>query len=81
MVALTIKNIPDKLYKLLKKQATLHRRSLNNEIIIYLERILLGEEEKHPTTLMKQARKLREKTKGLYLTQHILQSAKEDGRP
>lgn len=80
MTALTIKNIPDKLYGLLKKQATLHRRSLDNEVIVYLEQIL-QEDEQNPENLIKQAQRLRQKTKGFKLTQRIIQSAKEHGRP
>ncbi len=37
MVAFTIKNIPDTLHKFFKKRARLNRRSLNKEILAYLE--------------------------------------------
>lgn len=40
MTSLTIKNIPDELYKRLKQSAAANRRSINNEVIYYLERIL-----------------------------------------
>lgn len=40
MPALTIKNIPDDLYQALKMKAELHRRSINSEILIYLEQAL-----------------------------------------
>jgi plasmid stability protein len=38
MPALTIKGLPDRLYRSLKRQAQVHRRSLNGEIIVCLER-------------------------------------------
>lgn len=38
---LTLKNIPDQLYERLRRTATLHRRSLNSEAIVCLERVLL----------------------------------------
>ena len=38
---LTLKNIPDELYERLRRTATLHRRSLNSEVIVCLESVLL----------------------------------------
>jgi len=38
---LTLKNIPDELYERLKATAALHRRSLNSEAIVCLERVLM----------------------------------------
>ena len=37
---LTLKNIPDEVYALLRAQATSNRRSLNNEAIVCLETVL-----------------------------------------
>ncbi|HEX9167235.1 MAG TPA: hypothetical protein VF862_15075 [Gemmatimonadales bacterium] len=38
MPTLTIKGLPDPVYRRLKAQAAAHRRSLNGEIIVCLER-------------------------------------------
>lgn len=38
---LTLKNIPDEVYNRLKISAEMHRRSLNSEVIVCLETILL----------------------------------------
>lgn len=38
---LTLKNIPDKVYEQLKVSAETHRRSLNSEAIVCLEKVLL----------------------------------------
>ncbi|NOT12462.1 MAG: Arc family DNA-binding protein [Methylococcaceae bacterium] len=40
MPALTIKNIPELLYQQLKNAAELHRRSINSEVIVCLEKTL-----------------------------------------
>jgi antitoxin FitA len=40
MPALTIKNIPEDLYEQLKLKAELHRRSINSEVLVYLEQVL-----------------------------------------
>lgn len=37
---LTLKNIPEDIYARLKASAALHRRSINNEAIVCLEKIL-----------------------------------------
>ena len=39
-VSLTLKNVPSRLHRLLKAQAREHKRSLNQEAILCLERIL-----------------------------------------
>ncbi|HCU53654.1 MAG TPA: plasmid stability protein [Gammaproteobacteria bacterium] len=38
---LTLKNIPDDIYASLKDSAATHHRSLNSEIIVCLERVLM----------------------------------------
>lgn len=40
MAAITVKNIPTKLYTKLKKSAKEHHRSINSEIIYFLENSL-----------------------------------------
>jgi antitoxin FitA len=37
---LTLKNVPDELYELLKRSAEAHRRSMNSEAIVCLESAL-----------------------------------------
>ena len=43
MPTLTVKNIPDELYDRLRQSAAEHRRSINSEILVCLERALLSE--------------------------------------
>ena len=80
MPALTIKNIPDELYDRLKEAARAHRRSLNSEILYCVERTLVPYKTDVSTHLAI-ARKLREKTAAYNLTDELLDSAKNDGRP
>lgn len=79
MATLTIKNIPDALYQELKHQAALHRRSLNSEVIVNLEQAVHSYNP-DAQTILKQARKLREKTSKYKLTSKKLKAAKEQGR-
>jgi plasmid stability protein len=79
MPALTIKNIPDDLYVLLKASAQVHRRSLNSEILYCVERALVPykiDVSEHILT----ARKIREKTADYPLTEELLSAVKNDGR-
>jgi plasmid stability protein len=80
MPALTLKNIPDDLYKRLKEAAQAHRRSLNSEILYCVERTL------NPYRIdvsehLSAARKIREKTAKYPLTDDLLNAAKNNGRP
>ena len=38
MATITVKNIPNDLYKKLKETASSHRRSINNEVIYYIDK-------------------------------------------
>ena len=80
MPALTIKNIPDELYDRLKEAARTHRRSLNSEILYCVERTLVPYKTDVSSHLAI-ARKLREKTAAYMLTDELLDSSKNDGRP
>ncbi|MCW7551668.1 Arc family DNA-binding protein [Endozoicomonas gorgoniicola] len=59
MPALTIKNIPDSLYKKLKEAASAHHRSINSELIHCLEQMLLPKRVS-PAEHLKKARELRQ---------------------
>lgn len=80
MVVVTIKNIPDGIYRQLKRQAAQHHRSLHQEIIACLERSMrrvpFG-----PATVLAQARELRRRHSGPALTDNRLLQLKTAGRP
>lgn len=79
MTTLTIKNVPENLYKILKHQAELHRRSLNSEIIFSLEQAVKGGHA-DVEAILKEAQRFRAKTAKIRLTQKQLDAAKNRGR-
>ncbi len=80
MPAITLKNIPDKLYLQLKEAAQSHHRSLNSEILYCVERTL-GTHKIDVSEYLSIARILREKTDANPITNDELTAAKNEGRP
>ncbi|MDF0642671.1 MAG: hypothetical protein P0111_01465 [Nitrospira sp.] len=80
MATLTIKNIPEPLVKRLKQQAAAHRRSLNFQVISYLEQ-MTHSVPVDADALLARARALRRMPKGMKLTDRVLDELKEAGRP
>jgi antitoxin FitA len=68
MTSITIKNLPPAIYERIKEQAKVNRRSLNNEIIIMLERGTGIRSQADLAELLENARKLRELTANYGLT-------------
>lgn len=79
MATLTIKNIPEPLVKQLKKQAAAHRRSLNFEVISYLEQ-MTHSVPVDADALLARARAVRRTPKGIRLTDRMLEELKGAGR-
>jgi plasmid stability protein len=79
MATLTIKNIPEPLVKRLKKQAAANRRSLNFEVISYLEQ-MTHSVPVDAESLLARARALRLTPKGVRLTDRVLHELKVAGR-
>jgi plasmid stability protein len=79
MATLTVKNIPDDLYEQLKQSAGAHRRSINSEVIVCLERSLQNP-QRNTDQLFASIRKLRKKTAPHRLTDKVLAQAKGEGR-
>jgi len=80
MKNITVKNIPDALYKKLRDQAESHRRSVNKEVIHCLSQVLEAQEF-DPETHLKKARRVQRFTDDHLLTDEELASAKTHGRP
>jgi plasmid stability protein len=80
MPALTIKGIPDPLYRRLKKRAAAHRRSLNSEIIVCLEHVVAAEAV-DPRAALARADEVRQRLRVPRLTDARLRAAKAAGRP
>lgn len=77
---LTLKNIPDELYGRLKQAAEVHHRSLNSEVIVCLESILLPQKIPADARLAR-ARQLRQALpSGAFRADDIAQ-LRAEGRP
>ncbi|MFO8029348.1 MAG: Arc family DNA-binding protein [Cyclonatronaceae bacterium] len=79
MPSITVKNIPEPIYQQLKKRAQAQHRSINSEIIACLEQSTLSHRPS-PEEFLRQARKMRQQTKGSLSAQEI-QKAIDQGRP
>jgi plasmid stability protein len=79
MATLTIKNISETLMKRLKKQAAAHRRSLNFEVISYLEQMTRSIPV-DADALLARVRAVRRTPKGVRLTDRLLHELKVAGR-
>ncbi len=79
MATITIKNMPEALYRQLKLKASEHRRSLNKEVIICLEQST-GSVPLDAEMFLARAREIRTRVKGLSLTERRLKQYKSAGR-
>lgn len=79
MPTLTIKGMPDTLYRRLKARAAAHRRSLNSEILFALEGALADSVADAEATLARVDR-VRESLRVPKLTEARLRAAKASGR-
>ncbi len=79
MPSITVKNIPEPIYKKLKQQAEAQHRSMNSEIIACLEQSV-EPKRVSPDEILRQARMMRRKVKGSLPAEEI-QDAIAQGRP
>jgi len=79
MPAITIKNIPDDLYKELKHVAEQHHRSINSEIIVCLKRTLLPQKIP-PKDRLNDIRALRSQVLPNDITPEMITRAINEGR-
>ena len=80
MATTTLKNVPDELYERLKASAARHRRSINREAIVCLERAL-EEGRVDAESYLESVRRQRERTPRLFVTERDLRAARDEGRP
>jgi plasmid stability protein len=80
MPALTIKNIPDSLYQQLKTAAELHRRSINSEVIVCLEKTLAATKIT-PADRLSRIEQMRSSIKTNNITPEDIELAINSGRP
>ncbi len=79
MPTLTIKGLPDPIYKRLKANAASHRRSLNSEIITCLERAV-NATRLDPSAWAAEAKAFRESLTITPMTDRELREARRAGR-
>lgn len=77
---LTLKNIPDEIYGRLKLSAKTHRRSMNSEVIVCLESVLLPSKI-GPTERLVRARTLRNDLPQGKFNADDIDTFKQAGRP
>ena len=75
MPTLTVKNIPDELYERLKRSAAEHRRSINSEILVCIERALYSERV-DPEAVLARADALRRRAALAPVTDELLREAR-----
>jgi len=80
MATLTIKNLPDSLYARLKELAAEHRRSINSEAILAVERAVIGERVRDPQDILRELRNARGRMGQVFVTDSSLQKARTSGR-
>lgn len=80
MPSFTLKGIPPDLYRRLKRSAAEHRRSINSEVLVLLERALTVRQVNVEKTLA-QLDALRSRLRVTPLTERALRRAKREGRP
>lgn len=79
MASITIKNIPDDLYEQLKQAANANHRSINSELIVCLEKVLLPRKIT-PDERLAAARSLRKRVKANVIGAADIEVAKNQGR-
>lgn len=80
MATITIKNIPDDLYKRLKTVAEINRRSINSEIIMCIENSITSQRI-NLDEMLENVRQIRKLTSGHMISEEDFNQAKSVGRP
>ncbi|MDO8501617.1 MAG: Arc family DNA-binding protein [Gemmatimonadaceae bacterium] len=80
MATLTIKNLPDSLYERLKAKAAEHRRSINSEAILAVERAVADSGALEPEEILASLRHARVRLNRVFVTDAALRAGRTDGR-
>lgn len=80
MPTITVKDIPSDLYEALKKKAAAHHRSINREVIHYIEQAV-GSREVDVEDVLEKARTMQKKVGKVPISEEILNEYKNSGRP
>ena len=80
MPTITVKNMPDDIYEELKNSASIHRRSINSEVIFCIEKVVRSH-RLDPNEFFNRVEAMRNKIDVPPLTDALLRQAKGEGRP
>ncbi|MFN8487351.1 MAG: hypothetical protein U0350_07140 [Caldilineaceae bacterium] len=80
MANITLKNVPDELYAKIKDSAKRNRRSINNEMIIWMERAAGIATKPDVEGRIARARALRSQVQGFIANADEITKAKNEGR-
>ena len=80
MTTVTIKELPEDLYRRLREQAARNRRSISAEAIVCLQRSL-GVAAVDPEAFLADVALLRERSTEFYVTDESIREARRRGRP
>ena len=80
MANITIKNVPDGIYRRLRDSANENHRSINSEVIACLEKVLQGARV-DPASFLAEVRSPRQSPGNLHLRDADLSRIKRAGRP
>lgn len=81
MANITLKDIPEELRTKLKEEAAANGRSLNKEVLLRLKISIMQRPSKTVQEILAEADRMRRKSKGVWIDDAFLDSAKRDGRP
>ncbi len=79
MTAITIKNIPDEIYVLLREKAKSNNRSINSEVILAIKAAVMSRPI-NVEAAIKRARKIQELTAHYVITDEEITRFKNEGR-
>jgi len=79
MANVNITDMPDQLFEKIKSSAKANRRSVNSEIIAWLEKT--GQDTLDAEELLVRIRSNRERLTGVFLTDESILKAIDEGRP
>ena len=80
MATLTIKNLPDSVYERLKAKAAEHRRSINSEAILAVERAVADSGSPDPEEMLAILRRARGRLDHVFVTDDLLRAGRREGR-
>jgi len=80
MATITLKNVPENVHGLLKKEARLHKRSLNQQVIYLIEQSLSTTGKRDVEAVIRDIRALRSRVHMKPVSTESIDKARREGR-